>query len=154
MIRKFINSIFFVSLAFILFSCGGSGGNSEDGWAAPYDAVITFDTGDIALVRTAGDIERIFRLRVIVKNSQGIPLENVQLTINYLFAVPNPGNYIHFIDDSERVDAPMNVKTNINGIYDIEFYYWSGNSFDYTADITVTSGSVSNSVEFAVASTA
>ena len=82
MIKRLIYAMFSVCLIFAVTGCGGATGSD-----APEGTTITF-TPTSTSVSDATGVNRWDRdsFKIIVKNSNGIPLSNVKLNISFPFA--------------------------------------------------------------------
>ena len=148
--RRYIISLALVGLLFIISGCGGGGGGGDD-VAAPAEAEITIsgapDTISIGTSSTSWYEYCCFI--IVVKDANDIPLNNVDLSISYPWAVPNPPGLVQFYNGNTPVDSPLNVTTDINGAYYLKIRY-QGGLVEYTGSLIVVSGSVSATATFAV----
>ena len=157
MIKRFIYTIFSVCLIFAITGCGGNSGSE-----APEGTTITISGTESRVNGHADMTATEDELRIIVKNADGIPLNNVKLRISFGFArsavrpliydaATNTGGYrVLFFDDGSETNSPMEVTTDKYGVYTLVFRYWSGNSVAYTGDFVVSSGTSTATHEFAV----
>jgi hypothetical protein len=89
---------------------------------------------------------------IVVKNQSGVPLANVEISITYPWAVPNPAALVQLFDgNNTQQDSPMSVTTDANGTFNLRMDYQRG-LVDYTGTIQVTSGSVIGTADFSVSS--
>jgi hypothetical protein len=147
MLKRFINysvwTILFAAAAMLFSGCGGQ---TSD---APSGSEITFSTGDVKIMDGTAKHTEDYYITIIVKNEEGIPLNNVELTITYPWAVPSVSALVQFYDDVTPVNSPMKVTTDENGAYLLHFKYETG-TLEYLGSIVVVSGSSSASVKFEV----
>jgi len=143
MIKRFLLLINSIILAFMFLGCGG--GTDP----APEGAEITFSEGDIAVSDGNATTWQTEYVSIFVKNEEGLPLNNVELTITYPWAAPSTDFVVQFYDGLGKVDSPLTASTNEYGAYTLKFEYMSG-SIEYGGDISVVSGSAAASIEFKV----
>jgi len=148
MTRRHIIYSALISLIVILISCGGGGveGGSEE---APAEATITINPSSSSYAggddtTTVGSF--VTNFNIVVKDPNGIPLRNVDLTIFYPFANPG-GSVVQFYDGdpsqgAPAQDSPMTVKTDENGSYTLFIVFLANGGLEYSADIQVSSGAV------------
>lgn len=150
MTRRYIISLALVGLLFIIIGCGGGGGGDDD-VAAPAEATMTIsgapETISIGLGSTSWYEYCCFI--IVVKDANGIPLNNVDLSISYPWAIPNPPGLVQLYDGNTPKDSPLNVTTDENGAYYLKIGY-QGGLLEYTGSLIVVSGSVSATATFAV----
>ncbi|MEW6599598.1 MAG: hypothetical protein AB1499_01370 [Nitrospirota bacterium] len=154
--RKYIISLALFGLLFIIIGCGGGGveGGSEE---APAEATITITPPSGSYVggdetTTVGAF--VHKFTIVVKDANGIPLRNVDLTIFYPFAVPG-SNVVQFYDGdpsqgAPAQDSPMTVTTDGNGSYTLFMVFLANGNQEYSADLQVNSGAVYGSATFEV----
>ena len=145
MIKRFSVLISTIILAFMFIGCG----NNE---VAPEGSEITFGVGDVS-VSDGGAFEawsNMTLLPVIVKNADGLPLNNVKIAISYPWAVPSTYGVVQFYKNGVAVNSPMTVTTDETGTYVINYRFQSGGGLEYSGDFLAISGSSSAIVELAV----
>ncbi len=157
MIKKFIYSVFFVCLIFAFTGCGGKGSDAPAGSTVTISGIDSFADGTGLFSIQTG------RLFIVVENAKGVPLNNVKLNITFplartsivttLFNDPaNLGGYLVLLqDEGSDTNSPLEVTTDINGVYELVFKFWSG-GIAYTSDVHVTTGTADAVHEFAVTS--
>ncbi len=144
MTRKYIAVLLLTGFVFIMYSCGGD-------YSAPVDATITIIPVEIAYSDGTGTVTTSSeQFTIAVKDANGIPLNDVEIWISYVWAIPNEYALVQLFDGDNPKDSPMSVTTDINGVYNLRFDFQSGGGLSYLADLVVTSGSVSASTEFSV----
>ena len=143
MIKKIIIGLCLMGSFFILSGCG----NPD----APETSTITI-TGpeSIADGSASTSTDSAFFL-IVVKNSSGVPLDDVEIWITYPWAIPSPANLTQLYDGDTPKDSPMSVETDENGAFNLRMDYLRG-LVDYNGAIQVTSGSVVGTADFAVSS--
>jgi len=153
MIRRYIISLALVGLLFIIPGCGGGGGGGGDDVVAPAESTITISgapSDTISIGTSSTSWYEYCCIVIVVKNANGIPLNDVDISISYPWAVPSPPGLVQFYDGKNNPqDSPLNVKTDINGAYYLKIGY-QGGLLEYTGSILVVSGSVSAAATFAV----
>ena len=123
----------------ILLSIGGCGKAP-----APPDATITISPSDVTVNDSSYWGVNTQYFQIVVKDANGIPLKDVELTINFIWANPdkNPNDLdllydlncdgtpetplVQFYDGDNAKDSPMVVKTDENGSYILRFEFLSG----------------------------
>jgi hypothetical protein len=145
--RKFTLLLTITISLFILSSCGGGGG----GYDAPAEGKITISgaPGTITITDIATNWYEYCCFVIVVKDSNGIPLNNVNLSISYPWAIPNPPGLVQLYDGDAPQDSPMDVTTDENGAYYLKIGY-KGGLLDYTGSVLVVSGSLSATATFEV----
>jgi hypothetical protein len=142
--------ITFIIMAFIitLSACGGGSGSGSD---APAEATITISPSEYTVTVAEGFPETTYTqlFLIVVKDANGIPLNDVKLRISFPWAQPND-DVVQLYDGDTPKDSPMRVSTDENGSYALRFDYKVGVG-EYKGDIQVTSGSVFESATFEVA---
>jgi len=144
MIKRIITALVLTGFVIVMYSCGQGSPSS-----APVGSTITIFPASVSVSDAGGLATHRQDFVIMVKNANGVPLNNVKLNISYSWAVPDPTGYVQLYDGDVAVDSPMEATTDENGTYTLRFDYQSG-SIEYTADLVVTSGSSSASAEFAV----
>jgi len=142
-----------ITFLLILSACGGGGVDAPEG------AAITINPDDFSVTDGTATAEGSrLDYQIVVRNEDGIPLNNVEITISFPWAAPNqaiPGTtLVQLYDGDEAKNSPMTVRTDINGAYNLRFDFLSGGGLAYDGDLTVTSGSAFGSATFAVAAAA
>ncbi|MBI5098941.1 MAG: hypothetical protein HZB30_06845 [Nitrospirae bacterium] len=147
-------ALIITAFLFILTACGGGGGGSSD---APAEAEITTSVTSISVefLDTApyvcGFVDSFV---IVVKDKKtGIPLNGVDVNIFNASAQPNGANQLYDgnpNDGGAAEDSPMTVTTDKNGAYTLYFTYCGGGGFEYKSDFMLSSGSVTELVEFEV----
>ena len=150
MSKRYIIFLAFISLLFIIPGCGG-GGND-----APAESTITFSpsSATVTIAEGAPPAWYVYRFTIVATNPDGIPYDNIDLSIFYPWAEPGD-RVVQFYDGdpskgAPAKDSPMSVKTDENGSYTLFFVYVGGGGAEYSGDIQVTSGSVFGSASFEV----
>ncbi len=149
MIKRFLLLINSIILAFMFLGCGGGTDPSPEG------SEITFGSGDIEITDGGATVWDDGYVNVIVKNEEGIPLNNVELVISYPWAAPSPGIpgtgfLVQLYDgDDNPKNSPMTVETDEYGTFYLHYGYLRG-SLEYFGDLSVVSGSASASIEIKV----
>ncbi len=106
-------------------------------------ATITFTPTSLTITDTGGTtIWDAASFTIIVRSASGVPLSNVALNITFPF--------VRLLDDGTVTDSPMQVTTDTNGTYVLNFEYQRGGSVAYVSDISVTSGTSSAVATFTV----
>ena len=145
--RHYILLSLIVICSLIIISCGGDEGvdlGPGGCVAAPIDATIepsetSFDWNFGGRVLQDTDI---FYLIYVVKNVDGIPLSDVRLNIDFPWAVPYDNAVVQLYDGNTAKRVPMNVCTDVNGVYTLKVEYASGCGYDYFGDFSAWSGNV------------
>lgn len=170
MIKKYIIHMVLISLAFISVGCGGSGGGGggRGGDDAPADSSITINPASTTITVTAGSslTTYVSSFNIVVKDANGIPLNDVDLTISYPWASTSKTvGVVQFYDgypygSATAIASPVTVATDKNGAYTIWFTYVVGDTdgdplndagdLEYKGDFQIISGSVYNSATFEV----
>jgi len=151
MIRRYIISLALVALLFIIPGCGGGGGGSNSNTNAPVKATITVNPEEVSVTDGTASIDTTSQFfYIVVKNENGIPYDEVEITISYLWAVPNKNALVQFYDGDDKVDSPMTVETDSNGTYKLRMDFKSGGGLAYSGNLQVSSGSVFGSASFEV----
>ncbi|RJQ44827.1 MAG: hypothetical protein C4538_09530 [Nitrospiraceae bacterium] len=151
--KKHYIFLLLAGILFIFAGCGGGGGGGSD---APFEAVITIspESSTIEVDEASLVATYVAQFVIAVKDSTGVPLNDVNLTIFYPWAEPNASVVRFFDGDPNRggvfKDSPMAVTTDENGAYTLYFEYDAGGGLEYKADIQVISGSVVASATFEV----
>ncbi len=146
MLKRFIPGLFILTSLFILSACGNSGGNQ-----APATATITVSPTEFELSDgTATATWSTHFFSIVVKDAQGRPLNDVDLDISYVWAVPNSAGYVQLYDGNTPVDSPMEATTDEHGQYHLRFDFQSGGGLVYSASLEVRSGSLFGSADFSV----
>lgn len=150
MIRRYIISLVLVGLIFLISGCGGGGGGGND-VVAPAESTITISGAPetISIGTSSTSWYEYCCFVIVVKDANGIPLNGVDLSISYPWAIPNPPGLVQFYDGNTPKDSPLNVTTDENGAYYLKIGY-QGGLVTYTGSIIVVSGSVSTTATFAV----
>jgi hypothetical protein len=152
-------ALIITAFLFTLTSCGGGGqGGSSD---APVEAEITTSVTSISVdfAETApfvcGNVDSFV---IVVKDKKtGIPLRGVDVNIFNSLAQPN-ATAIQLFDGNPNdggaaEDSPMTVTTDKDGAYILYFTFCGGGGVEYKADFMISSGSLSELVEFEVTKT-
>ncbi len=117
---------------------------------APDEATITIHPPDPTVV-DAG-IETVwdtYYFSIVVEDENGIPLNDVEITITFPWAEPGEAGLVRLYDGDTREDSPMKVVTDKNGTYYLRFDYLRGGK-DYYGNLQVRSGNVFASTNFTV----
>ena len=123
--------------------CGGYDSPPEDG-------SITISPSSIKITDASGPVETDReQFLIVVKDANGIPLNNVEVVVSYPWAVPSPAGVVQLYDGSKPVDSPMTVITDENGAYIVKFDYQRG-GIEYKGDFQFTAGSLFGSATFEV----
>ncbi|NOZ67668.1 MAG: hypothetical protein GXP46_00130 [Deferribacteres bacterium] len=143
MSKRFLVNMVLLSFVFILFGCGGYDSPPEDGsiTVSPSSIKITDPSGPVEIDRG--------QFLVVVKDADGIPLNNVEVVVSYPWAVPSPAGAVQFYDGSTPVNSPMTVITDKNGAYIVKFSYQRG-GIEYKGDFQFIAGSLSTTATFEV----
>jgi hypothetical protein len=152
-------ALIITAFLFIFTACGGGGqGGSSD---APAEAEITTSSTSIswAFADTnpfvCGNVDSFV---IVVKDKKtGIPLRGVDVNIFNPLAQPN-ATAIQLFDGNPNdggaaEDSPMTVTTDKNGAYTLYFTYCGGGGVEYKSDFLISSGSLTETVEFEVTKT-
>ncbi len=152
-------ALIITAFLFTLTACGGGGqGGGSD---APVEAEITTDVPSIswafaeAAPFTCGNVDSF---RIVVKDKKtGIPLRGVDVNIFNSLAQPN-NTVIQLFDGNPNdggaaEDSPMTVTTDKNGAYTLYFTYCGGGGREYKSPFQISSGSLTELVEFEVTKT-
>ena len=135
----------------ILSPCGGCGEGTYD---APAGGKITIsgapDAITIGLPETSWYEFCCFV--IVVKDAKDMPLNNVNLSISYPWAIPNPPGLVQLYDGDTPEDSPMDVTTDEHGAYYLKIRYQGGGLVEYTGSLIVASGSLSATATFEVSS--
>ncbi|RJQ20306.1 MAG: hypothetical protein C4560_05280 [Nitrospiraceae bacterium] len=139
-----------IGFVFILSACGGGAGGDAD---APADGSITTSVSSIPWeYATDSSGSRTGSFTIVVKNANGIPLEDVSVTIFNTLAEPFASSIQLYDgnpdDGAPAKDAPMTVTTDENGSYTLYFDFVVG--VEYASNFQITSGSLSKSVSLEV----
>lgn len=147
MIRRYINSLALIGLVIIIIGCGGG----SDDVVAPAESTITISGAPetISIGTSSTSWYEYCCFIIVVKDANGIPLNDVDISISYPWAVPNPPGLVQFYDGNAAKDSPLNVTTDNNGAYYLKIRY-QGGIVEYTGSLIVVSGSVSATATFAV----
>ncbi len=143
--RYILMSLVLISFLFLI-SCGGSGSVS-----APADAAITISPSTFTLTDgTSVTQEHIQEFLIVVKDENGIPLKDVDLRIQYIWAIPDPSELVQLLDTNSPANSPYHATTDENGSYISRLQFKSGGGLSYRADLQVTSGSLFKSATLEV----
>jgi hypothetical protein len=146
--RKFTLLLTITIFLFIFSSCGGGGGGGND---APAEGKITISGAPdtITIIDTETNWYEYCCFVIVVKDANGIPLNNVNLSISYPWAIPNPPGLVQLYDGDTPEDSPMDVTTDGNGAFYLKIRY-QGGLVEYTGSLIVVSGSLSATAKFEV----
>jgi hypothetical protein len=147
-------------LLLVLIACGGGGGGGG-GNDAPYDATMTTSTSSIPA--TCADDEDPLTddtfwytesFVIFVKDKNGIPFRDVDLSIFFPLAVPN-ANAVQLYDGdpghgASPKDSPLSASTDENGSYTLYFQFLCGGGVEYKASFQITAGPLSKLLELDV----
>ncbi len=147
MLKRSLTSLIVLSFMLIISGCG-SGGTD-----APATAIITISPEtDVEVTDGSATVSTSTKnFHITITNDQGIPLEDVNLHISYIWAVPNSFGPVQLYDGTTAKNSPMLVKTDINGTYNLRLDFQSGGGLAYSGNLQVTSGAIFGSRGFAVA---
>jgi hypothetical protein len=149
MIKKIILYLALISIFVIPFGCGGGGESSED---APAEATMTINPEEIKVTDGSLKVTKHTEYyHITVKDARGNPLKNVELRINFIWAVPDVYGVVQFYKGNNPVNTPLNVLTDEDGTYILKFTFESGGGYEYSGTLDVTSGSLFESADFEVA---
>ncbi len=144
MFKKYIPGVLILLSVFLLSACGG-------GTDAPATATMTISPSSFTFTdSTTTQSETTQTFSIVVKNAQGIPLNDVDIWISSLLAAPNAFDVIQLHDGNNEEGSPMKVKTDDNGVYILRVDFKHGNSLSYSSPIQVVSASISASADFDV----
>ncbi len=87
----------------------------------------------------------------MVKDSFGIPRNNVNLKISSALAFPVTGAVVQIYDGNKPVNSPMNATTDDNGSYTLWVDFSTGGNLEYSGEILIMSSVVGRSVLFDIA---
>ncbi|GEM_PF-2111555 len=152
MVKKFFIVLSLLGVVFITQGCGGYGSLFSDGYTSPpEDATITVSPPSTKITDGGGTVETDEeQFLVVVKDANGIPLNNVEVVVSYPWAVPSPAGFVQLYDGSTPVDSPMTVITDPNGAYIVKFAYKRGGGVAYKGDFQFIAGSLSTTATFEV----
>jgi len=146
MIKGYIIFIAFVGLLFIVPGCG-EGDDIED--AQPTDTITINPSTSTISDDMPSTTTHTQYFHIVVKNANGIPLRNIKLTIEFIWALPDIYGVVQLYHGDTKVDSPFNALTDDNGAYILRMDFDSG-LLEYNGTLQVTSGSAYASADFAV----
>jgi hypothetical protein len=147
--KKFL--VLLLSFLFLGLSCGGSIDLGPGGCvSAPEGATITISPSSIDVTDATSLAWHTAYFQIKVTDENGIPLNDVELWISFIWAVPDEAGYVQLYDGDIPKNSPMKVCTDEDGVYNLTFRFQSGGGRDYYADLEVRSGSVYGSASFTV----
>jgi len=136
--RNIIKSAFLPVCLFILSLIAGCGSG-----VAPSDGSIEINPSSLNITHSGGTASTYTTyFTITVKDSEGNPLNGVDVSIFFPWANPAPSYVVQLYDGATAVNSPFTVKTDKNGIYNLRFDYLLGGTLDYKGDLEVRSGSV------------
>lgn len=145
MYKRFLTGLILLSFVLVFSSCG-SGGSP-----APANSTISVTPGTQTYTITGSEITSTQYFLIVVKNANGILLDDVELTISFVWATPSETGLVTLFDGDVGGSSPINVKTDEEGSYILRLDFKGGTGFEYSGNVFVISGSVSGSAEFEVA---
>lgn len=141
--------IIFIALVGLLFIVPGCADDDLDG--APAYATITINPSELTV--TDGMPEEKTHTQyfhIVVKDANGFPLENIKLTIAFVWAKPDEYELVQFYHGGSPVDSPFNVLTDGDGAYILRMDFVSGGGWKYFGTLQVTSASAYAYADFEV----
>jgi hypothetical protein len=133
-----------------VFFVGNCGSVGDGGVSAPSDATITVNPDSLSIddgTTTPSWHTQYFT--ILVKNSNGDPLGDIDIWISYPWAVPDVFGAVQLYDGKTPVKSPFKAKTDDFGVYQLRFDYQLGIG-SYLGDLEVRSGSVFGKSTFEV----
>lgn len=77
---------------------------------------------------------------IVVKDEQGNPVQNAELSISLPGAAPDPLGYAQLYDGSTPKNSPFTATTNAYGVYYLRVDYRSGGGTAYSITLEIRSG--------------
>jgi hypothetical protein len=152
--KKRLINLVTTAFLLVLIACGGGGG----GYDAPIGSTITVSPPAIPYDSIAGDV--IVNISVLVKNAEGIPLNNVAIVISGSMAEPRvPARYQFHegFNASDPVNSGFSAVTDQNGVYEFSIKIYAevgGSPSEFTDQITVNAAGAFKSVEVSLGAAA
>ena len=147
MIKRYIIFIAFVGLLFIVPGCGGS---DDIEYAQSTDTITINPTSSTISDGTATTTTHSQYFHILVTDAAGSPLRNIELTIEFMWAVPDIYGVVLFYHGGSPVGSPFNALTDDDGAYILRMDFASGGGLEYFGNLQVTSGAAYGSSEFEV----
>ena len=149
--KKYIlTGLILMSFLFALSGCGGDGGAVT----APPGTIVKFLDGDLTIIDITEPNPHVENFTISVTDPEGRPLNDVLLWISYQWAVPDPDGVVQLYDGDIPKDSPMNVSTDVDGLYHLKFEYISGQVGDdpisYYGDLKAQSGGAIDKIQIKI----
>ncbi len=147
MIKGYIIFIAFVGLLFIVPGCGGDADPQD---AQPTDTITINPSAISVSDASALATPHSEYFHIVVTDAAGFPLRNIELTIKFMWAVPDIYGVVQFYHGGSPVDSPFNALTDDDGAYILRMDFYSGGGLEYNGTLQVTSGGAYGSADFEV----
>lgn len=146
--KKMFYARFLLLISFILMINGCGEGDTV---TAPYGSVIQVQPDSFTVTSGLAPTYSETYFTITVVDEFGDPMNNVELFIDYVWAVPDPGTgYVILYDNNAAVNSPMKVFTDDSGSYHLRVDFLHG-GLEYSGDIQIISaGAEQGFIEFKV----
>lgn len=149
----FLKLILVVTFMFVIDGCG----NNET-VTAPYGSIIAVQPSDYTVTDASfGSSWSDAYFTITVLDPTGSPMNNVEIFIDYVWALPDPGSSVLILysgnDETGYAaeNAPMKAVTDNSGNYHLRVQFLHGGGLEYSGDIQIISaGAQQGAMSFAV----
>ena len=156
--KKYIlTGLILMSFLFVLSGCGGNDGidlGPGGCVTAPVGSILNIQPGDFSKTDPDPASVHTTNFTISVTDENGIPLNDVLLWISYPFAVPDSSGRVQLYDGDVSKPSPMNVCTDVDGLYHLRFDYISGlvgeDPITYTGALKAESGQAIDTVTVSI----
>jgi len=148
--KSLVKILILLALLAAVFFMGNCGSVGDGGVSAPLGATITINPDSVSIndVTTTPSWHTQY-FTILVKNSNGDPLGDIEVWISFPWAVPDTAGAVQLYNSKTPVNSPFKAKTDDFGVYQLRFDYQLGVGA-YIGNLEVRSGSVFEKASFEV----